>query len=288
MGLKQTILVTGDEGMIGSHLVIGLLDAGYAVVGIDRSTETNTNGDYVHCQCDLGDKENLKSIFETYQIDRVIHLAALAHTKNEDNLSWDRYYHINVECAKNIFELASERSVLFISTVDVYGFNHGDIVNAQTPLNSVTPYGKSKKLAEEECRKLPHFTIFRFSPVYTKEIKRDIQKRYYLKYPTIAYQIGKGTEYEILNVDKAVSEMVHWCSQEPQNDIKIIKDDKPMWTPDYIKTEKTEGRAKIVLKFPRWVVNAGYTVLKGITGENKYTYLLNKAVHPLRSEERKK
>ena len=57
-----------------------------------------------------------------------------------------------------------------------------------------------------------------------------------------------------------------------------------MKTTDYIKAEKEEGRAKIVLHFPNWAVNIGYRVLKGITGENKYTYLLNKAVHPLRSE----
>lgn len=284
MGLKETILVTGAKGMIGSQLVKGLLNAGYVVVGIDRSSDTSCGGNYFHHMCDLDDTERLKIIFDNYKVDRIIHLAALAHTKNEDDLSWERYYHINVECAKNIFALAGERPVLFISTVDVFGFFNGGTVNAQTPLNPVTPYGKSKKMAEEECKKLPHYTIFRFSPVYTPEIKRDIQKRYYLKYPKIAYQIGKGTEYEILNIDKAIASMVDWCSQEAKNDVRIIKDDEPMWTPDYIKAEKSEGRAKVVLKFPQWMVNCGYKALKGMTGENKYTYLLNKAVHPLRSE----
>lgn len=282
--MKETILVTGAKGMIGSQLVKGLLNAGYAVVGIDRSSDTSCGGDYFHHMCDLDDTERLQIICDNYKIDRIIHLAALAHTKNEDDLSWERYYHVNVECAKNIFNLAGERPVLFISTVDVFGFFNGGTVNAQTLLNPVTPYGKSKKMAEEECRKLQHYTIFRFSPVYTPEIKRDIQKRYYLKYPKIAYQIGKGTEYEILNIDKAITSMVDWCSQEPKNDVRIIKDDQPMWTPDYIKTEKSEGRAKVVLKFPQWMVNCGYRVLKGITGENKYTYLLNKAVHPLKTE----
>lgn len=270
--------------MIGSQLVKGLLNAGYIVVGIDKLSDTGCREDYHHYVCDLDDIGQLNVIFDSYKIDRIIHLAALAHTKNEDDLSWERYYHINVECAKNIFKLAGEKPVLFISTVDVFGFSNGEPVNTKTPLNPVTLYGKSKKMAEEECRKLPHYTVFRFSPVYTPEIKRDIQKRYYLKYPRIAYQIGKGTEYEILNIDKAISSMVDWCSQEPCNDIKIIKDDKPMWTPDYIKAEKAKGRAKIVLKFPYWLVNCGYKVLKGITGENKYTYLLNKAVHPLKTE----
>lgn len=279
------VLVTGAKGMIGSQLVKGLLNAGHTVIGIDRSSDTSCGGGYFHHMCDLDDTERLHIIFENYKVDRIIHLAALAHTKNENDLSWERYYHINVECAKNIFDIAGERPVLFISTVDVFGFFSGGTVNAQTPLNPATPYGKSKKMAEEECKKLPHYTIFRFSPVYTPEIKRDIQKRYYLKYPKIAYQIGKGTEYEILNIDKAIASMVDWCSQEPKNNIRIIKDDQPMWTPDYIKAEKSEGRANVVLRFPQWMVNCGYKVLKGITGENKYTYLLNKAVHPLRSVE---
>ena len=78
--------------------------------------------------------------------------------------------------------------------------------------------------------------------------------------------------------------MVDWCSEEPKNTVRIIKDEKRMWTPDYIKAEKEAGRAKIVVRLPVWMVNRGYAFLKGITGENKYTYLLNKAVHPLRSE----
>ena len=139
-------------------------------------------------------------------------------------------------------------------------------------------------IAEEECAKLKHYSIYRFSPVYTETIKRDIQKRYYLKYPQIAYQIGKGTEYEVLNVNRAVQSMVDWCGKEPENDIRIVKDEKPMWTPDCIRSEKEMGRAKIVLRFPRWAVWLGYTVLLKILGENEKTYLLNKAVYPIKSE----
>lgn len=282
--MKETILVTGSNGMIGSQLVKGLSESGYSVVGIDRFSDGKCYDNYDFKTCDLGDKEQLKQIFENTKIDRIIHLAALAHTKNEKDLSWERYFHVNVECAKNIFEMAENRPVLFISTVDVFGFTKEGKVSPKTETHPVSLYGKSKKMAEEECKKLSAYTIFRFSPVYTKEIKRDIQKRYYLKYPTIAYQIGKGSQYEILNIGKAVRSMVDWCSQETKKEIRIIKDDEPMWTPDYIQKERQEGRAKIVLKIPRWMVNCGYSVLKGITGENKYTYLLNKAVHPLKTE----
>ena len=281
----MTVLVTGAKGMIGSQLVKGLLDAGYAVIGVDRIGDETCGGNYCHYKADLADKERLRVIADSNKVDRFIHLAALAHTDGETDLSWERYKHINVDCAKNVFEVAGDRPVLFISTVDVFGFYDGkEPVNGESELHPVSNYGKSKALAEEECKKLPHYTIFRFSPVYTDTVKRDIQKRYYLKYPNLAYQIGKGTAYEVINVKCAVSEMVAWCTQEPRNNTRIIKDEQLLWSPDCIKAEKAEGRAKIILRFPQWMVNCGYAVLKGILGENEKTYLLNKAVHPLRTE----
>lgn len=281
----MTILVTGAKGMIGSQLVKGLLDHGYKVVGVDRVGDDYSEDNYIFSNLDLADLDKLKQIIADNNVDRIIHLAALAHRNGNEDLSWDRYKHINVDCAKNVFDAAEDRPLLFISTVDVYGFYDGKgPVNGNTEPHPVSKYGKSKVLAEAECKKLQHYTIFRFSPVYTSAVTRDIQKRYYLKYPKIAYRVGKGTAFEILNIEKAVSSMVNWCSEEPANDIRIIKDDKLMWTPDYIKNEKDKGNAKVVLYFPKWLVDFGYVVIKCLTGKNEKTYLLNKAVHPLRSE----
>lgn len=281
----MTILVTGAMGMIGSQLVKDLLAAGYEVVGVDRCGEDISDGKYHRIKADLADKNRLGEIVESNKVDKIIHLAALAHVTGEADLSWERYRHVNVDCAKNVFDAAGERPVLYISTVDVFGFYDGkNPVNGNTELHPVSKYGKSKAIAEEECKKLKSYSIFRFSPVYTDEIKRDIQKRYYLKYPSIAYQIGKGTEYEILNIRNAIAAMVDWCGLEPKNEIKIIKDPDRMRTPDYIRSEKAQGRAKVVIRLPQWIVNCGYEVLKGIFGKNEKTYLLNKAVHPLRSE----
>lgn len=280
---KKTILVTGAAGMIGSQTVKGLLAAGYAVVGLDRVAHEEESADYKHYTVDLADREALAAIVTENDISRIIHLAALAHSRDGKEYTWELYHHLNVTCAENVFCAAGEIPVLFISTVDVFGFTKG-IVTAETEPRPVSHYAKSKVLAERACRALPHYTIFRFSPVYTDEVKRDIQKRYYLKYPKIAYQIGKGTEYEILNVRAAVEAMVNWCEATPQNTIQIIKDPVRMNTPDYIQQEKEAGRASLVLWFPKWIITAGYACLKALTGENKYTYLLNKAVYPLRTE----
>lgn len=284
MNVTQTVLVTGAAGMIGSATVQGLLQAGHTVIGIDRREARQTADGYYHYVIDLADKAALDALFSQHTIDRVIHLAALAHSVDGKAFTWEDYYRLNVVCAKNVFEAAGQTPVLFISTVDVFGFTDGP-VTPQSPTHPVSHYAKSKVMAEGFCAKLPCYTIFRFSPVYTDTVKRDIQKRYYLKYPNIAYRIGTGTEYEVLNIQNAVKAMVSWCAEYPKNEIRIIKDPVRMNTARILEKERQAGRAKYILVFPVWLVNAGYQTLKFLTGKNKYTYLLNKAVFPLRTEQ---
>lgn len=282
----MTVLVTGARGMIGSALVKELLAAGYRVVGVDRGPDSFTDDNYRHYEIDLSDKERLIQILHEERVDRVVHLAGLAHKKEQKKLSWEDYYHSNVECSRNVFEAAGDRPLLFISTVDVFGFYDGkQPLTPASPLHPVTAYGMSKAAAETECRKLKHYDIFRFSPVYTDRVKRDIQKRYYLVYPCVAYQIGSGSAFEILNIRKAADEMVCWCTKDPTNRIRIVKDDRLMWTPAYIGRERENGRAKILLWMPKWLAEAGYSILKGLFGENQKTYLMNKALFPIRSTE---
>ncbi len=282
---NTTVLVTGASGMIGRHLVKGLLDKGYSVIGLARR-ETELRAEiknYKLYVVDLANREALERIYAENEITHTIHLAALAHTTGVEDLSETAYRQANVINAQIVFEAAKNANILFISTVDVYGFTKG-VVSGDTEVHPISIYGKTKAEAEEILNKQGgKFNIYRLSPVYTEEVKRDIQKRYYLKYPDWAYIIGKGSEYEVLNIKKAVQVMVDWVAAEPDGMTRVIKDEHRLETAKVIEQERKEGRAKHVLHFPRWMVLAGYGVLM-ITGRNKYTYLLNKAVHPLRSE----
>lgn len=293
---KRIVLVTGAAGMIGSYVVQGLLDKGYSVIGVDRKSSAKPDTDeYRHYALDLSDAAAISEVFKENQVTHVIHLAALAHTAGETDLSWDKYYQVNVVNARNIFAPAAENkiSILFSSTADVYGLTTG-AVNGQTEIHPVGFYGKSKAEAEKELIQLCNrtqspFTIFRFAPVYTEQIKRDIQKRYYLKYPKIAYLVGGGTEYEVLDVHKAVEAVVSWCDEstayKSTPDIRNIKNEKLLNTADCVKQEKEEGRAITVLKLPRWLVAFGFSIIKAILGKNSpKVYLLNKVVNPLRTE----
>ena len=283
----MNILVTGSAGMIGGYVVKGLIEKGHTVIGVDRiSKDTKLEG-LTQIILDLSSKEAILHLFGDKKIDRVIHLAALAHTKGVVDTSWEAFKKINVDCAENLFEACAKHDVpvLFISTVDAIGMVKGEITS-DTILNPISNYGKSKAMAEERLKAICKvWNIYRFSPVYTPEIKRDIEKRYYLKYPNWAYKIGDGGQFEVLNVTGAVAAMVDWVDKEVDNTIHVIKDKELLNINDLIAAEKAEGRAKHVLWFPRWIVRCGYYMVKLVFGKSNKTYLVFKALWPFRTSE---
>ena len=281
----MNILVTGSAGMIGSYVVKGLIDKGHTVIGVDRiARDTNLLG-LTQIILDLSSKEGILQLFDDKKIDRVIHLAALAHTKGVKDTSWEAFKSVNVDCAENLFEACAKYNVpvLFISTVDAIGMVKG-LIKPDTKLNPISNYGKSKAMAEGRLKDICKvWNIYRFSPVYTPEVKRDIEKRYYLKYPNWAYKIGKGGQFEVLNVTGAVAAMVDWVDKMVDNTIHVIKDPELLDINDLIKAEKAEGRAKHVLWFPKWMVQCGYYVIKLVFGKSNKTYLVFKALWPFRT-----
>lgn len=283
----MTILVTGNAGMIGSSVVKGLIERGHTVLGADRVKPKEELDGLTPVVLDLASKEDLMRLFDKHKIERAIHLAALAHTAGVKDTSWEAYKKINVDCAENVFEACAKYHVpvLFISTVDAIGMVKG-LITPDTDLNPISDYGKSKALAESRLKVICKvWNIYRFSPVYTADVKRDIEKRYYLKYPNWAYRIGKGGQFEVLDVAGAVAAMVDWVDKKVDNTIHIIKDPELLDINKQIEVEKGEGRAKHVLWFPRWMVVCGYYAIKSIYGKSNKTYLVFKALWPFRTSE---
>jgi nucleoside-diphosphate-sugar epimerase len=194
---------------------------------------------------------------------------------------------MNVDCAVNLFEVCEKHQVpvLFISTVDAIGMVKG-VIKPDTELNPISNYGKSKALAESRLKEICSvWNIYRFSPVYTEDVKRDIQKRYYLIYPDWAYLIGSGQQFEVLNVRKAVSSMVDWADKPVDNTIHIIKDIGLLNSAKVIAEERAEVRAQHVIKLPRWMVVCGYYCIRFVFGKSNKTYLVFKALWPFRTVE---
>ena len=283
----MNILVTGSAGMIGSYVVKGLIEKGHTVIGVDRVKPKVEYEGLTPVVLDLASKDDLMNLFEEHKIDRAIHLAALAHTKGVADTSWEAFKKVNVDIAENVFEACAKNDVpiLFISTVDAIGMVKGEIT-PEIELNPISNYGKSKAMAEGRLKEICKvWNIYRFSPVYTEDVKRDIQKRYYLKYPDWAYLIGGGQQFEVLNVRKAVSSMVDWVDKKVDNSIHIIKDEELLDSAKVIAEEKAEGRAKHVLRIPRWMVVWRYYVIRLVFGKSNKTYLVFKALWPFRTNE---
>lgn len=281
------ILVTGSAGMIGGYVVKGLIEKGHTVIGVDRVKPKVEYKGLTHVLLDLSSKDDVMRVFGENKIDRCIHLAALAHTAGVKNISWEAFKKVNVDMAENVFEACAKNNVpiLFISTVDAIGMVKG-LITPETELNPISNYGKSKAMAEGRLKDICMvWNIYRFSPVYTPEVKRDIEKRYYLKYPNWAYKIGKGGQFEVLNVTGAVSAMVEWVDKKVDNTIHVIKDSELLDVNDLIKAEKAEGRAKHVLWFPKLMVQCGYYVIRLVFGKSNKTYLVFKALWPFRTSE---
>ena len=281
----MNILVTGSAGMIGSYVVKGLIEKGHSVIGVDRVKPKEELDSLKSVVLDLASKDDVIRVFSENKIDRCIHLAALAHTKGVKDTSFDAFKRVNVDMAGNVFEACAKYNipVLFISTVDAIGMVKG-LITPKTELNPISNYGKSKALAEERLKRIcSSWNIYRFSPVYTADIKRDIEKRYYLKYPNLAYKVGKGEKFEVLNINGAVASMVDWVDKKVDNTINIIKDPELLDINDLIAAERAEGRAKHVLQLPRWMVVCGYFVIRIVFGKSNKTYLVFKALWPFRT-----
>ena len=278
-------LVTGSAGMIGGYVVKGLIEEGHTVIGVDRVKPKVECEGLTPVVLDLSSKDDVMRVFSEQKIDRCIHLAALAHTVGVKDVSWEAFKKVNVDMAENVFDACAKNDVpiLFISTVDAIGMVKG-LITPETELNPISNYGKSKAMAEGRLKEICKvWDIYRFSPVYTEDVKRDIQKRYYLKYPEWAYLIGGGQQFEVLNVRKAVSSMVDWVDKKVDNTIHIIKDDELLDSAKVIVEERAEGRAKHVLKFPRWMVVCGYYMIRLVFGKSNKTYLVFKALWPFRT-----
>ena len=281
----MNILVTGSAGMIGGYVVKGLIEKGHTVIGVDRRVSDCCHEGFRQIVLDLSVKENVMQLLENEKIERCIHLAALAHSVND--VSWEDIKKVNVDCSVNLFEYCAKFNVpvLFISTVDAIGMVRG-VIGPDMELNPISNYGKSKAMAEEKLKEICSvWNIYRFSPVYTADIKRDIEKRYYLKYPNWAYKIGKGGQFEVLNITGAVSAMVDWVDKDVDNTIHIVKDPDLLDINVMIKTEKASGRAKHVLWFPRWIMVCGYYVIRLVFGKSNKTYLVFKSLWPFRTNE---
>lgn len=163
--MKETILVTGGTGFIGSHTTVELIQNGYNVVivdnlsnsnasvvdGIEKITGVRPEFEKVDC-CDYAAMEN---VFEKHKgISGIIHFAA-SKAVGESVQKPLLYYRNNINSLINLLELMPKhgvKGIIFSSSCTVYGQPSEENlpVTEEAPMQkALSPYGNTKQVNEE-------------------------------------------------------------------------------------------------------------------------------------------
>lgn len=153
------ILLTGGAGYIGSHCAMALLEKGYEIIIFDNlstghieTIETLSKcGKLKFVQGDLADMNSLKSMFEKFDIDAVIHFAAFSQV-SESVSNPVKYYRNNVLGTLNLLDAMLNNGVnkiVFSSTAATYGEPVNIPISETHPQNPINPYGQSKLMIEK-------------------------------------------------------------------------------------------------------------------------------------------
>ncbi len=164
MQSKNTILVTGGAGYIGSHTIIELVETtNFNVISVDNySNSSATTFDRIekitgkkinNYAIDCCDKNELAKVFEANKnIVGVIHFAAFKSV-NESVLFPEKYYHNNINSLLTILDCCIKFNVknfIFSSSCSVYGNISKLPVKETTPLGKAeSPYAYTKQVGEE-------------------------------------------------------------------------------------------------------------------------------------------
>ena len=191
----MNILVTGAAGFIGSHICEKLIQSGHYVIGVDnfdpfysrRVKEQNIEKirsceNFSFYEGSILDRYLLCSIFESANVDTVIHLAAKAGVRSSIQFVND-YYESNLTGTICLLECMREFGVtkmLFASSSSVYGnagkapFSEEQVVDYP-----ISPYASTKKSGELICHVYCHLhgfciTCLRLFTVYGPRQRPDL------------------------------------------------------------------------------------------------------------------
>ena len=157
---KDSILVTGGAGYIGSHVVRKLHEAGESVVVLD---DLSTGFREAVLGLPLvvgnsGDQTIVDRVLADYSVTAVMHFAA--RTIVPESVADPLRYYANNTCAtRNLLECCQRAGIekfIFSSTAAVYGIPAGGVADEASPTLPINPYGSSKLMSELMLRDLDH------------------------------------------------------------------------------------------------------------------------------------
>src|SRR5690349_14437674 len=163
----KTIIITGGAGFIGSHVVRLFVTKypGYRIVNLDALTyagnlenlkDIEAAPNYVFEKVNILDAAELDRVFQTFQPDGVIHLAAESHV-DRSILSPLDFVYTNVVGTVNLLNAAKKswehsfegKRFYHVSTDEVYGaLGETGLFTEETPYDPNSPYSASKAASD--------------------------------------------------------------------------------------------------------------------------------------------
>jgi UDP-glucose 4-epimerase len=163
------ILITGGAGFIGSHLLLSQGEEPMIVVDDLSQGQRSACLGATLIEATLLDTASLRSVFETYPISAVFHLAARTEA-GESVKDPFAFWQANVIGTINLLQEMSRAKVsyiIFSSTAAVYGNPDHLPLSEEHPLRPESPYGDTKLAAERLIHSWAHaydgkFVILRY------------------------------------------------------------------------------------------------------------------------------
>jgi len=218
-------LVTGGAGFIGSHIVDRLVREGCEVVVIDDLSSGNVGNlkgvwdsrklEFV--RGDICDEDSVSGVLS--DVDVVFHTAAIVSVQR--SISEPEFVNkVNVQGTSNLLRCAAMAGVgrfVFASSAAVYGRAEVLPIPEGAPLRPTSPYGESKRTAEELCLQargdgvfatmvLRYFNVYgpRSSSGEYSGVIRKFAESLYVDKPLVIFGDGKQVR-DFVNVEDVVS-----------------------------------------------------------------------------------